>query len=123
MMNEWGALPRILTASLVPTVSPSCSLSLPRSSAPGFPMKASSSSVGAEAARAAAAPHGCGRGHQRDIIVADYDNRGQHLLPLEGKFKVRGLLSLYSAAAVASRSDHSSASWWFGTHLPDPSSA
>ena len=58
-----------------------------------------------------------------DIIVADYDNRWVSIFSPEGKFKVRGLLSLYPAALVASGGDRSSASWWSGPGLPDPSSA
>ena len=58
-----------------------------------------------------------------DIIVADYDNRWVSIFSPEGTFKVRGLLSLYPAALVASGGDRSSASWWSGPGLPDPSSA
>lgn len=37
-----------------------------------------------------------------DIIVADYDNRWVSIFSPEGKFKVRALLSLHSAAMVTS---------------------
>lgn len=40
-----------------------------------------------------------------DIIVADYDNRWVSIFSPEGKFKVRGLRSLSSAALVASLTD------------------
>ena len=58
-----------------------------------------------------------------DIIVADYDNRWVSIFSPEGKFKVRGLRSLSSAALVASRADLSGASWWSGPGPANPSSA
>lgn len=127
-MNEWGGSPPSGSHSLpsVPTVSPL----LPSPSlAPLLQVFSNEGQfkfrfgVRGRSPGQLQRPTGVAVDTNGDIIVADYDNRWVSIFSPEGKFKVRGLLSLYSAAAVASRSDHSSASWWSRPGLPDPSSA
>lgn len=127
-MNEWGGSPPSGSCSLpsVPTVSPL----LPSPSlAPLLQVFSNEGQfkfrfgVRGRSPGQLQRPTGVAVDTNGDIIVADYDNRWVSIFSPEGKFKVRGLRSVYSATLVASRADLSSAYWWSGPGLADPSSA